>query len=112
MEATTSLVFALRKNFGEEIRLVSEGGFQYVYLPKLYLPDGCNPGVVEGLLCPSARDGYASRLYFSHQVSSRSQKNWNGHIRVLERNWYSFSWQIPQTSSLIEMLLMHLGGLR
>src|SRR6266446_1213842 len=40
---------------------VKEAGCILYFLPGLILPDGCNPARTDALLCPSARDGYASR---------------------------------------------------
>src|SRR4051794_27215329 len=71
-----------------------EAGITYVLLPSATLPSGCNPANIDLLLCPAPRDGYPSRLYFGAQISSPKPLNWNGSTRVLERNWFAYSWKI------------------
>jgi hypothetical protein len=94
-----------------------EGGFTYFFLPGLHLPAGCEPGQVDALLCPMQRDGYVSRLYFSAQVrpagvENRSALNWNGSVRILERNWHAHSWRTPLGLRIAQMLAIHLKALR
>lgn len=95
----------------------SEGGFLYVLLPALSLPPGCEPCQIDALLCPMPRDGYNSRLYFAERVrpaSSRSGTplNWNGSVRILERNWHTHSWRTQGNLRLAQMLTTHLAALR
>jgi len=85
-----------------------EGGFDYFYIPKLNLPNGCVPETVEALLCPQLRDGYNSRLFLSQQITGCPQRNWNGTYRILDRTWYAISWQTTPSSNLFQMLLIHL----
>ena len=80
-------------------------------IENLHLPDGCQPQIVDALLCPTPRDGYQSRLFFSVQITGQA-RNWNGNIRVLERNWFAISWQVPPGLRLYEILLVHLRSLR
>jgi len=89
-----------------------EAGITYVLLPDATLPSGCKPTSVDLLLCPAAREGYPSRLYFAMQVSSSKQLNWNGTTRVLERNWFAFSWMIPADIRLAQMVQAHLQAFR
>jgi hypothetical protein len=96
-----------------EARVTSEAGVDYVLLPMLKLPDGCNPPAVDCLLCLGPRDGYANRLLFSQIVSARSARNWNGqNMRVVERNWFAYSWRVPEGLRPIETLIGHLQALR
>jgi hypothetical protein len=96
-----------------DARQVSEGGLDYVLLPALKLPEGCNPGAVDCLLSLGARDGYSNRLFFAQVVTSRQARNWNGqNIRILERNWFAYSWRVPPGPRPIEILIGHLQALR
>ena len=104
----------------EELRAIcagatqaTEGGADCVLLPNLTMPPGCTPAAVDCLLCLGPRDGYSSRLYFAQPVQSREARNWNGqNIRVLERNWFAFSWRAPDGLRPIETLIGHLKALR
>jgi hypothetical protein len=90
-----------------------EGGYTYFLLSSFPLPVGCHPEQTDLLLCPMPRDGYTSRLYFADHMSCRASLNWNGTVRVLERNWQAFSWQINQTDlRLAQMVLTHLRALQ
>jgi hypothetical protein len=96
-----------------EARAWTEAGIDYVYLPSLRLPAGCNPGVVDCLLCIGARDGYENRLFFSAVVNAPTGRNWNTqNVRILERNWFAYSWRVPNGLRPIELLIGHLKGLR
>jgi hypothetical protein len=95
----------------------SEGGVPYLLLPALALPPGCEPSAVDALLCPVPRDGYSSRLFFGLKVSpvgreNPSPLNWNGSVRILERNWHAHSWRTPAGLRLAQMLTLHLKALR
>jgi len=99
------------------LREFEEGGFQYFFLPGLQLPDGCEPRQVDALLCPMQRDGYSSRLYFAVQVrpmgrANLAALNWNGSVRILERNWHAHSWRTPAGLRLAQMVAIHLKALR
>jgi len=90
-----------------------EAGFTYFLLPAFPLPAGCRPERTDLLLCPVPRDGYTSRLYFAEHVACQASLNWNGAVRVLERNWHAFSWGINQTDlRLAQMVLTHLRALK
>jgi hypothetical protein len=101
------------KQFFGEIQTAKEGGITYVFLPGARLPSGCVPQRMDLLLCPMPRDGYESRLYFaSHVQSTKSNLNWNGNTRVLERNWVAYSWKIQGGLRLLQMVQAHMQALR
>ena len=96
-----------------DLRTTSEASIDYVLLPGLKMPDGCNPVVVDCFLCLGPRDGYPNRLYFAQIVNSRGPRNWNGqNIRIAERNWFAYSWRVPEGLRPIEALIAHLQALR
>jgi hypothetical protein len=99
------------KKITPNLSYAQEGGYDYILIENLHLPDGCQPQIVDALLCPTPRDGYQSRLFFSVQITGQA-RNWNGNIRVLERNWFAISWQVPPGLRLYEILLVHLRSLR
>ena len=89
-----------------EIRSADEAGVTYYLLPNLQLPPGCNPASVDALLCPSPLDGYESRLFYALQVKGGPPRNW--HVqgrRILERNWYAFSWKTCSGLRAVQMIL-------
>jgi hypothetical protein len=90
-----------------------EGGFLYFLLPSLQLPSGCKPEKIDAILCPMIRDGYPSRLFFAEQITAPVCRNWNVRgVRILERNWYAFSWTVQKGLRLAQMIGAHLKGLR
>lgn len=96
-----------------ELAVYEEGGVSFLLLPKLAMPDGASPAAVDALLCPTSRDGYASRLFVAERVTPISSKpNWNGNIRILERNWLAASWKVQPGLRLIQMLGAHLDAFR
>ena len=106
----------LKKLFGE-VRLAEEGGVIFFLLESLSLPDRCTPQRVKALLCPSARDGYTSRLFFAQKinVSEPTQTlNWNSiDQRILEENWHAYSWKITRPDlRLAQMVVDHLRALK
>lgn len=91
----------------------AEGGFPYFLIPQLRLPDGCVPEQVDALLCPTNKDGYASRLFFASQIKCDKALNWNANsVRILERNWHAYSWRTREGQRLAQMVAMHLGALK
>lgn len=100
------------KRIAPNLSFAQEGGYTFILIERLRLPDDCMPEIVNALLCPTPREGYQSRLYFSENITGCPVRNWNGNIRVLERNWYAISWQVPSELRLAEMLLIHLKALR
>jgi hypothetical protein len=92
-----------------------EGGIVYFLIPQLSLPMGTSPTVVDVLLCPTAdRHGYPSRLFFAQQVQSPKPLNWNTNgVRILERNWYAYSWKVTQQGlRLLQILALHLKAIQ
>lgn len=90
-----------------------EGGVPFYLLPDLSLPLGCTPEKVDALLCPTPRDGYPSRLFFAQRIISPASRNWNGAARILERNWFAFSWKVEVPNlRLAQLVLAHLKALR
>ena len=105
------------KKIAPNLSIAEEGGFTYILIEKLQLPDGCVPPIVDALLCPMFKDGYQSTLFYSTQPtgypSRNSSHNWNRtNVRILDRNWFAQSWQVPNGLKLVEMLLIHLDSLR
>jgi hypothetical protein len=99
------------KGYCKKVSLLPEAGVEFLYLEELRLPAGCNPAVCDALLCPVAKDGYPSRLYFAVQVSSQFARNWNGTVRIGEKNWSAFSWKVDLASpTLAQLLVAHLNG--
>jgi hypothetical protein len=92
---------------------ISEGGYEFVFLPGVTLPSGCTPSVVDLLLCPQSKDNYQTRLYFSQQVTGPGALNWNSSVRIAERNWVAFSWQgVAAEQRLLQILLGHLDAFK
>ncbi len=101
------------RSLSPDARPAAEGGIDYVLLPALKLPEGCKPSVVDCLLALGPRGGYENRLFFAQPVESPRKRNWNGqNIRILERNWFAYSWRVPSGLRPIETLIGHLEGLR
>lgn len=102
----------LKQIYGEIAR-ADEGGLVYLLIKGLHLPAGCAPPSSDALLRPMQRDGYDSRLYFASQIQSPTPRNWNGQVRILDRNWFAFSWKLNASGlRLAQMVQMHLQGLR
>lgn len=100
------------KVIAPDLSLAEEGGTTFLLIKNLSLPDGCKPAVVDALLCPSPREGYESRLFFAEKITGGPSRNWNGNLRVLNRNWYAVSWRTSAGLRLAEMVLVHLKALR
>ena len=92
-----------------------EAGIPYFLIPQLGMPNGVTPASVDVLLCPVAdRHGYPSRLFFAQQVQSAKLLNWNTNgVRILERNWFAYSWKINQPGLRpMQILALHLKALQ
>ncbi|KAB7725507.1 hypothetical protein F5984_26060 [Rudanella paleaurantiibacter] len=100
------------KTIAPNLSVAQEGGYTYILICGLLLPDGCQPAVADALLCSLPREGYNSRLFFSEQIAGGPTLNWNGNIRVLGRNWYAISWQTQPGLRLAEILSVHLKAFR
>lgn len=100
----------LKKMF-PRVEQCSEGGYSFFLIPSYNLPSGCVPEVADLLLCPTDRDGYNSRLFFSELIQTAKPLNWNANsVRILERNWFAFSWRIAPNMRLAQIVAAHLGG--
>lgn len=102
------------KSIAPDLSIAQDGGYTYIRIDNLQLPDYCQPNVVNALLCPSQKDGYESSLFYSAQISGyRTTLNWNRiGVRILNENWYAISWRVNPGLRLSEMLLIHLSALR
>ncbi len=102
------------KQFCPDLQQCEEAGCAFLLLPMLTLPEGCSPRRTDALLCPSAREGYPSRLYFADRVRSRAQLNWNATgVRIVERVWQAYSWKLTHSNlRLAQMIALHLRALR
>lgn len=101
------------KRIAPNLSKAEEGGYSFILIEGLFLPSNCNPNKVDALLCPSPKDGYQSRLFLEAKVNGCSPSlNWNGYIRVLDRNWHAISWQTLSNLTLSQMLLTHLNAFR
>lgn len=99
------------KQMTPDLSSAQEGGYSYILIKGLQLPGHCSPSTVDALLCPKPRDGYESRLFFSAEITGCPSRNWNGKIRVLDRNWHAVSWKVLPGLRLYEMLMIHLKAL-
>jgi hypothetical protein len=100
------------KEIAPDLSAAEEGGITYILIKDLKMPANCNPSIVDALLCPTARDGYSSRLFFSQKITGCPERNWNGQIRLLDKTWYAISWQTKPGASLKDMLINHLNPFR
>lgn len=96
------------------LRLVVEAGIEYLLIPNLQMPQGCVPEKLDALLCPTERDGYSSRLFFSQRVQGPRPLNWNANgVRIGERNWHAFSYKIGASAQrLAQKISSHLTALQ
>jgi hypothetical protein len=89
---------------------MTEGGQEYIYLPALKLPEGCNVKEVEALLCLSPHTGYATRLFLAQPPGRGANPT---SPCILGRTWHTWSWKdVPNTLRPMEILAEHLRGLR
>lgn len=95
-----------------EIKKCDEAGVDYLLIPAVTLPEGCTPATVDLLFCPTTRDGYASRLFFSERVLCKQSLNWNATVVILGKTWYAYSWRIDGNQSLLKSIFSHLRALR
>jgi hypothetical protein len=94
-----------------EASVIVEGGVDFISLPRLRLPDGCNPQIQAALLCTGQHAGYTTRLLLASPVPGRGA-HWTTHM-VAGRFWHTWSWnQVPAGSRPAEILAEHLRGLR
>ncbi len=89
-------------------KFLQEGGFKYIYVAELKLPQNCSPNVIPAMLCISQKDGYDSRLYLSQKIDGSIPRNWNSAIYLLDTTWHSISWKTQAGLTYLEMLMVHL----
>lgn len=113
MNLPTDQIEELKDLYGP-VSAVEEAGVPYVLLTGVQLPSGCTPVTSDLLLCPVAHSGYDTRLFFPQQISAPRTPNWNGNLRLCERNWVAYSWKVPDgtTLRLAQMVQAHLKALR
>jgi hypothetical protein len=102
------------KSIAPDLSIAQDGGYTYIRIDNLQLPDYCKPNVVNALLCPSQREGYESSLFYSAPISGYpNARNWNrNNVRILDENWHAISWRVTPGLRLLEMLQIHLSALR
>lgn len=110
MKTTEEQLTELQR-FYPNAEVIPEGGIDFIFIPNLKLPSGCIPDTVDSLLCPVTRDGYSSRLFYSQKIDGIPLKNWNGNLRICDRNWVSYSWKSKSGMQLLEMVRYHLSTL-
>lgn len=93
-------------------KLATEAGLTYILLPNVSVEAAEGTKTLDLLFCPEGRDGYTSRLFFPERVvTKKKDRNWNGNVRILERNWVAISWKTEGASSLVELVADHLRAL-
>lgn len=93
-----------------EAELWNEAGSPLVFLPQLRVESAGAVHTVDALLCPRARDGYETRLFFSKQLPR--QRNWSRHA-LMTRPWFAFSWQgIAANQPWLDILGSHLEAVK
>ena len=96
-----------------EARVASEGGQEFVLIPELELPEGVAPSRVDALLCPTPRDGYPSRLFYSARPQNAPPQFRNVQAsHVLGRTWYACSWRVRTGLRLVQLVRSHLDSLK
>ena len=98
------------------VAVAEEGGVNYLLLPQCKLPNGCEPAVLDALLCPTSRDGYTSRLFLAQKVVHKGRgQNWNpaGSVVIFGREWWAVSWKIaPGNDRLLGTVAAHLEAFK
>ncbi|KRA84081.1 hypothetical protein [Altererythrobacter sp. Root672] len=93
-----------------EAELWDEAGSPLVFLPELRVESDGAVHTVDLLLCPRARDGYDTRLFFSKQLPKA--RNWAPHA-LMARGWFAFSWQgIASSQPWLDILGSHLEAVK
>lgn len=109
IEQTQSL-----KSAFPNLELGKESETEFIVIRNLRLPEGCDPSVVDGLLCPTLRDGYPSRLFLAQKISHQGKgTNWNADgVLILGQLWWAVSWKTREGQTLLEMIQDHLRAFR
>lgn len=114
MSFATNEIDELKQCF-DGLSACAEGGISFLLIPSLSLPAGCDPAVVDALLCPSQRDGYSSRLFLSTKVAHRGRgQNWNSNdVMICGRRWWAVSWKAQESRKRLSAILAaHLEAFR
>lgn len=83
-------------------------GGPLVYLPELKVETAGAVRTIDGLLCPRARDGYDTRMFYSEQLPVSPMRNWAPHV-VMGRGWHAHSWSgIGADQPWLDILASHL----
>ena len=95
------------------VKRAQEAGTTFFLLPDLAVPTTGGETIMDGLLCPTDRDGYPSRLFLSKAVLGGRGTNLNASdVRILERNWFAVSWRVRNGLRLAQMVAAHLDAFR
>ncbi len=87
-----------------------EAGGSLVYLPDLKVESCGTIRTIDGLLCPRARDGYDTRMFYSQQMPVA--RNWATHV-VMARGWAAHSWSgISSDLPWLDILASHLETIK
>jgi hypothetical protein len=103
------------KGYFPNLMLVEDGEVEFILISPLPLPTGCDPASVDGLLCPSLRDGYTSRLFLSAKVAHKGPgQSWNADgVMIANRKWWAVSWKTNQDKlTLLGMVMAHLQAFK
>jgi hypothetical protein len=93
-------------------KAMTEGGKEYVYLPKLTIVCKGAAHDVEALLSLSEASPYATRLFLSKQIPD-SGLNWHHQIHVMDKTWYTWSWRdVTADDLLVNILRAHMGAFK
>ena len=105
------------KTINPDVKVLSDGGRDYVFLPRQAILVGDVRHEMDALLCPGEHTGYATRLFLAQPIAERptirgQPANWTPHT-ILGRTWHSWSWRdVSATLPLSQMLLAHVSALR
>lgn len=103
------------KCYYSNLSVVEDAGQRFILIPLLQLPDGCVPQGVEGLLCPSPRDGYPSRLFLSSKIKHNGPgQNWNADgVVIAGKRWWAVSWKTNNNNQrILGMVTAHLQAFK
>jgi len=103
--------FAELLSFYPEATVSQEAGSSYVLFPEITAIFAGVEKSVAALLCPMKHGGYSTRLFLSEPFLARGQ-NWTEHF-ILGRKWHTPSFNnVPETMSLLQILMAHLRHLK
>lgn len=115
MIAVDSRLDSLLEMFPDAV-MKTEGGREYVYLPKLRFKVGNVAKEMDALLCLTAEGAYLTRLFLAESIPERPNVHgaaWIPPRMIFGRTWHTWSWQnVPASLPLIQVLLDHLKALQ